>query len=47
MHRPKASFGDRLKNRMTPNQATEAALRCKLLNVFVTFRMLIAISCST
>jgi hypothetical protein len=33
--RLKASFGDRLKNRLLPNQKTEAALRCKLLNWFV------------
>lgn len=39
MYRLKASFGDRLKNRLPPNQAVEAALRCKILNAFVTFGM--------
>jgi Transposase DDE domain len=37
--RVKASFGDRLKNRLLPNQAVEAALRCKLLNWFVILGM--------
>ena len=37
--RLKASFGDRLKNRTLPNQAVEAALRCKLLNWFVMLGM--------
>ncbi|QDU88416.1 Transposase DDE domain protein [Pirellulimonas nuda] len=39
MFRFKTNFGDRLKNRTLPNQATEVALRCKLLNVFITFGM--------
>lgn len=39
MSRLKASFGDRLKNRLLPNQAVEAALRCKLLNWFVMLGM--------
>jgi hypothetical protein len=39
MSRLKASFGDRLKNRKLPNQAVEAALRCKLLNWFVMLGM--------
>ena len=33
------AFGDRLKNREPPNQKTEVALRCKLLNWFVTLGM--------
>ena len=37
--RLKGTFGDRLKNREPPNQTTEAALRCKLLNWFVTLSM--------
>jgi hypothetical protein len=37
--RLKANFGDRLKNRLPPNQAVEAALRCKLLNCFVMLGM--------
>ncbi|TWT94018.1 Transposase DDE domain protein [Botrimarina colliarenosi] len=39
MSRLKANCGDRLKNRTLPNQATEAALRCKLLNHFVPLGM--------
>jgi hypothetical protein len=39
MSRLKASFGDRLKNRLLPTQAVEAALRCKLLNWFVMLGM--------
>ncbi len=39
MYRMKASFGDRLKNRKLVNQATEVALRCKLLNIFVALGM--------
>jgi len=39
MYRMKAAFGDRLKNRKPPNQKTEAALRCKLLNWFVILGM--------
>lgn len=39
MHRVKRCFGDVLKNRNLENQQTEAALRCKLLNAFVTFGM--------
>ena len=39
MSRLKANFGDRLKNRTLPNQATEVALRCKLLNHFVLLGM--------
>ena len=35
----KANFGDRLKNRTLANQATEVALRCKLLNAFVALGM--------
>ncbi|MBX7167950.1 MAG: IS5 family transposase [Pirellulales bacterium] len=34
MHRFKCSFGDRLKNRVAPNQRAETSLRCKLLNHF-------------
>lgn len=37
--RMKAAFGDRLKNRTTPNQRIEAALRSKLLNWFVVLGM--------
>lgn len=36
MSRLKNSFGDRLKNRKLVNQVTEVAVRCKLLNWFVT-----------
>ena len=39
MSRMKANFGDRLKNRTLTNQATEVALRCKLLNHFVLLGM--------
>jgi len=36
MYRMKKTFGEKLKNRTVPNQVTEAALRCKILNLFVT-----------
>jgi hypothetical protein len=39
MHRIKSCFGEALKNRELVNQQTEAALRCKLLNWFVTLGM--------
>lgn len=39
MGRMKTCFGDKLKNRKFINQATEAALRCKMLNLFVTLGM--------
>ncbi len=39
MSRLKTNFGDRLKNRKMPNQITEVALRCKLLNWFVALGM--------
>lgn len=39
MHRMKRCFGGELKNRQSPNQLTEAALRCKLLNGFVAIGM--------
>jgi hypothetical protein len=39
MSRLKTTFGDRLKNREPPHQATEVALRVKILNAFVTFGM--------
>jgi IS5 family transposase len=39
MSRLKGAFGERLKNREGPNQATEVALRCKLLNAFVVIGM--------
>lgn len=39
MGRMKTSFGDKLKNRKFVNQVTEAALRCKMLNLFVTLGM--------
>lgn len=39
MSRLKGVFGDHLKNRSPPNQATEVALRCKILNAFVVFGM--------
>ena len=39
VNRLKIAFGDRLKNREPPNQKTEVALRCKLLNWFVTIGM--------
>jgi hypothetical protein len=34
MHRMKCCFGDHLKNRLLPNQQTEARLRSKILNKF-------------
>jgi len=34
MHRMKCCFGDHLKNRLIPNQRTEARLRSKILNKF-------------
>ncbi|QDV78343.1 IS5 family transposase [Botrimarina mediterranea] len=43
MSRMKGAFGDRLKNREPPNQATELALRCKLLNAFVAIGMPLSI----
>lgn len=42
MSRLKTNFGDRLKNRELPQQATELAIRCKLLNMFVTLGMPLA-----
>jgi IS5 family transposase len=39
MHRLKSCFGGSLKNRNLENQQTEVALRCKLLNLFVTIGM--------
>lgn len=39
MYRMKNTFGGKLKNRTLPNQITEAALRCKILNLFVTIGM--------
>jgi hypothetical protein len=39
MSRLKRSFGERLKNRTTPNQIVEAALRAKLLNWFALLGM--------
>lgn len=39
MGRMKTSFGDKLKNRTLINQQAEAALRCKILNLFVTLGM--------
>jgi hypothetical protein len=39
MQRMKSCFGDRLKNRNLKPQQTEAAIRCKLLNLFVTLGM--------
>ena len=35
----KGCFGGSLKNRKLDNQKTEASLRCKLLNLFVTLGM--------
>jgi hypothetical protein len=35
----KSVFGDKLKNRRLTNQQTEAALRCKILNLFVAIGM--------
>ena len=43
MSRLKTNFGDRLKNRTIPNQVTEVALRCKLLNAFVMIGMPVGI----
>ena len=34
MYRMKTCFGDHLKNRLIPNQRTEARVRCKILNKF-------------
>lgn len=39
MSRLKGAFGDKLKNRKFKNQITEAAVRCKILNVFVMLGM--------
>jgi hypothetical protein len=39
MYRMKNTFGGNLKNREFPNQVTEVALRCKILNLFVTLGM--------
>jgi hypothetical protein len=39
MWRMKSVFGDKLKNRRLTNQQTEAALRCKILNLFVAIGM--------
>ena len=39
MSRMKMAFGDKLKNRKMENQVTEAAIRCKLLNIFVMLGM--------
>lgn len=39
MSRMKNTFGDKLKNRKFANQVTEAAVRCKILNLFVTLGM--------
>ena len=39
MSRLKGAFGDRLKNTKFENQVTEAAIRCKLLNLFVVLGM--------
>ena len=39
MSRLKGAFGDRLKSRESPQQQTEVALRCKLLNWFVILGM--------
>ncbi|MDA7978291.1 MAG: IS5 family transposase [Pirellulales bacterium] len=39
MGRMKTVFGDTLKNRKFANQRTEAALRCKILNLFVALGM--------
>lgn len=43
MSRMKGAFGDRLKNRKPPNQTTELALRCKILNAFVALGMPLSI----
>jgi len=39
MFRMKNTFGGKLKNRSLPNQITETALRCKILNLFVALGM--------
>ena len=39
MSRLKGAFGDRLKSREPPQQQTEVAIRCKLLNWFVILGM--------
>jgi len=39
MHRLKSCFGGALRNRKLESQQTEASLRCKLLNLFVTLGM--------
>jgi transposase len=39
MFRIKRCFGDKLKNRELSRQATEVAIRCKLLNLFVALGM--------
>ena len=39
MFRMKNTFGGELKNRKFTNQVTEVALRCKILNLFVTLGM--------
>ena len=39
MYRMKNTFGDKLKNRKIVNQVNEAAIRCKILNLFVTLGM--------
>lgn len=36
MHRIKATFGQRLRSRLAPNQAHEALLRAHLLNRWAT-----------
>ncbi|NOY28975.1 MAG: hypothetical protein GXP28_02005 [Planctomycetes bacterium] len=39
MFRMKNTFGGELKNRKFTNQVTEVAVRCKILNLFVTLGM--------
>ena len=39
IHRLKSCFGGLLRNRIAETQQTEVAIRCKLLNLFVTFGM--------
>ena len=39
MFRMKNTFGNKLKNRELTNQLAEAAIRCKILNLFVTLGM--------
>ena len=39
MFRMKNTFGGKLKNRQLANQISEAAIRCKILNLFVTLGM--------